>query len=83
MNAAHITGGVLYVASVIGLFAGALVIAWLMWRLVEEPAREWLRTIVGARRKPTEEAGEQLAPRAGAEPTAVPDSPTDPLPPVA
>ena len=83
MNAAHITGGVLYVAGVIGLFAGALVIAWLMWRLIEEPAREWLRTIVGARRKPTEEAGEQLAPRAGAEPTAVPDSPTDPLPPVA
>ena len=83
MNAAHITGGVLYVAGVIALFAGALVIAWLMWRIVEEPAREWMRTIVGARRKPTEEAGEQLAPRGGAEPTAVPQTPTDPLPPVA
>ncbi len=83
MSKAHITGGLVYDLGVIALFAGALVIAWIMWRIVEEPAREWMRTIVGARRKPTEEAGEQLAPRASAEPTPVPESPTDPLPPVA
>lgn len=77
MSAAHITGGVLYDVGVMALLAGALVIAWLMWRVVEEPAREWMRTIVGARRTPTEEAGEALAPHAGAEPTPVPDIATD------
>lgn len=73
MSAAHITGGPVYAVGVVALFAGALVIAWLMWRIVEEPAREWMRSIVGARRKPTEEAGERLAPTAGAEPTVVPE----------
>ena len=81
MSKAHITSGALYDISVVALVAGALVIAWLMWRFVEEPAREWMRTIVGARRTPTEEAGEAMAPRAGAEPTSVPDVPTDPIPP--
>jgi len=81
MSKAHITSGALYDICAVALVAGALVIAWLMWRLVEEPAREWMRTIVGVRRKPTEEAGEELAPRAGAEPTSVPDAPTDPIPP--
>jgi hypothetical protein len=35
-----------------------------MWRFVEEPAREWMRALAGARRTPTEEAGEQLAEQA-------------------
>ena len=61
MNAAGIEGGAVYALGVIVLVAGALVIAWLMWRLVEEPAREWMRGLVGVRRTPTEEAGEAIA----------------------
>ncbi|MEZ5115098.1 MAG: acyltransferase family protein [Candidatus Nanopelagicales bacterium] len=82
MNAVGIDGGLLYAASVLLLIAGSLVIAWLMWRLVEEPAREWMRGLVGVRRKPTEEAGEaeveaaedagDASPRQWAEPVAVP-----------
>ena len=58
MNAVGIEGGALYAIATAGLVAGALVIAWLMWRFVEEPAREWMRGLSGARRTPTEEAGE-------------------------
>jgi len=61
MNALGIDGGALYAIGVVGLVGGALVIAWLMWRVVEEPAREWMRGLTGARRKPTEEAGEAIA----------------------
>jgi len=64
MNAVGIDGGVLYAIGLLGLIAGALAIAWLMWRFVEEPAREWMRALAGARRTPTEEAGEQLAEQA-------------------
>ena len=84
MNAAHIRSGVLYDAGVVALIVGALLIAWLMWRFVEEPAREWMRGLVGARRTPTEEAGERLATTVEAnvplaDPIAVPDVPTDPI----
>lgn len=58
LRAAGISGGVVYALAVVVLVAGSLVIAWAMWRWVEEPAREWMRGLVGARRKPTEEAGE-------------------------
>ncbi|TAK68559.1 MAG: acyltransferase [Actinomycetota bacterium] len=51
MNAVHITGGALYAVGVVALVAGALLIAWLMWRYVEEPAREWMRGLVGVRRR--------------------------------
>ena len=34
---------------------GAIVLAWLMWRIVEEPAREWMRRRSGERPKPVEE----------------------------
>ena len=34
---------------------GAIVIAWLMWKYVEEPAREWMRRRSGERPKPVEE----------------------------
>jgi peptidoglycan/LPS O-acetylase OafA/YrhL len=55
-----IAGGSRYAVATAVLFAGAVVIAWLMWRFVEEPAREWMRGLVGTRRSPTEEAGEAL-----------------------
>lgn len=50
-----IDGGVLYAAATVLLFSGALVVAWLMWRLVEEPAREWMRGLIRIRRVPVEE----------------------------
>jgi peptidoglycan/LPS O-acetylase OafA/YrhL len=72
-NAAHITTGPLYAAATVGLLVGALVVAWLMWRLIEEPTREWMRSLSGARPRPTEEAGE-------AEPVARPDhEPAEPV----
>jgi peptidoglycan/LPS O-acetylase OafA/YrhL len=57
MKALHVSEGPLYAAATVGLIAGALGVAWLMWRLVEEPARERMRALAGARRVPTEEAG--------------------------
>ncbi|CAB4852055.1 unannotated protein [freshwater metagenome] len=54
-NAAGIKGGAIYAIAVVGLLAGAVVIAWLMWRFVEEPAREWMRRRSGERPKPLEE----------------------------
>ena len=51
-----IDGGALYAVATIGLLVGAVVIAWLMWRFVEEPAREWMRARSGERPKPVEEA---------------------------
>ena len=65
----------------VDLVVGALLIAWLMWKFVEEPAREWMRTLVGARRTPTEEAGERIQPLESAEPVIVsadPEVPGDP-----
>jgi peptidoglycan/LPS O-acetylase OafA/YrhL len=87
MKAIHVSGGPVYAVAVVGLVAGALVIAWLMWRFVEEPAREWMRGLVGARPKPTEEAGEAIAEHApaadSATPVDVPGPPTDPTAPPA
>jgi peptidoglycan/LPS O-acetylase OafA/YrhL len=60
MQAAGISGGGLYAIATVGLVLGALVIAWLMWRIVEEPAREWMRAMIGVRPVPTEEAGEAI-----------------------
>lgn len=83
MRAAGLDGGALYALAVVALLAGALVIGWLMWRFVEEPAREWMRGMVGVRRTPTEEAGEAIAKTApdpdSAEPVGVETSPTDPF----
>jgi peptidoglycan/LPS O-acetylase OafA/YrhL len=61
LRATGIESGPLYLLAVLLLVAGALLIAWLMWRIVEEPAREWMRRIGGARPVPTEEAGERVA----------------------
>jgi peptidoglycan/LPS O-acetylase OafA/YrhL len=83
MRAAGIDGGVLYAIAFVALVAGALLIAWLMWRFVEEPARERMRGLVGVRRTPTEEAGEAIAETASdadsAEPVDVATAPTDPF----
>ena len=40
------------------LIASTIGWAYLLWRFIEEPAREWMRSKAGARRVPTEEAGE-------------------------
>jgi len=61
MKAVGIEGGALYAIGVVGLVVGALLIAWLMWKFVEEPSREAMRGWVGARKRPTEEAGEAIA----------------------
>jgi peptidoglycan/LPS O-acetylase OafA/YrhL len=83
MRAVGIDGGPGYALAVVVLVAGALVLAWLMWRFVEEPAREWMRGFVGVRRTPTEEAGEAIAETAAdadsAEPVDVATSATDPF----
>ncbi|MDD2859137.1 MAG: hypothetical protein PHU75_10750, partial [Candidatus Nanopelagicales bacterium] len=67
---------------VIGLVVGALLIAWLMWKFIEEPAREWMRKLIGTRPKPTEEAGAAIAAVAGpadaAEPIVVSEEPPRP-----
>jgi peptidoglycan/LPS O-acetylase OafA/YrhL len=55
MKAVHINGGVLYLVGFVGLVVGAIVIAWLMWKFVEEPSREWMRKRSGERPKPVEE----------------------------
>lgn len=57
MNAVGITGGPLYWVGLIGLIVMAIVFAWLLWRFVEEPAREWMRSKIGAKKKPIEESG--------------------------
>ena len=54
-----IDGGPLYLLSTLFLIVSTVGLAYLMWRLVEEPAREWMRSKAGARKVPTEEAGEQ------------------------
>jgi peptidoglycan/LPS O-acetylase OafA/YrhL len=55
MKAVHINGGILYLVSFVGLVVGAIALAWLMWRFVEEPSREWMRARSGERPKPAEE----------------------------
>jgi peptidoglycan/LPS O-acetylase OafA/YrhL len=55
LGAVGIEGGPIYAVGVVLLFAVAITVAWLMWRWVEEPAREWMRRRVGARPKPVED----------------------------
>lgn len=49
MNAVGIESGPIYAVSVILAIAGSFVIAWLMWRIVEEPCRRWLRKLIGVK----------------------------------
>lgn len=58
MDVVGISGGLLYLLSTLFLIASTIGLAYLMWRFVEEPAREWLRSKIGAPKVPTEEAGE-------------------------
>ena len=60
MNAVGIDSGPLYALSVLFLLAMSFVIAYFMWRWIEEPARERMRGWIGVRPKPTEEAGEAI-----------------------
>ncbi len=55
LKKAGVTGGVTYGLGVVVLVVGAVGLAWLMWRFVEEPAREWMRRRSGERPKPVEE----------------------------
>jgi len=55
MRIIGIKGGVLYFLGVIGLFALCIVAAYAMWRWVEEPAREWMRRLIGEKPKPIAE----------------------------
>lgn len=58
LSAFGIESGALYALSVIALIVGCFIVAYAMWKWVEEPAREWMRGLIGTRRVPTEEAGE-------------------------
>ena len=60
MKALGIESGPLYALSVVFLLGMSFVIAYVMWRLVEEPARIRMRTWIGIRPTPTEEAGEAI-----------------------
>jgi peptidoglycan/LPS O-acetylase OafA/YrhL len=55
LKVVHVSHGPLYLLALVVLIGGALVIAWLMWHYVEEPAREWMRRRSGERPKPVEE----------------------------
>ncbi len=59
MDVVGIDGGPLYLLSTLFLIASTVGLAYLMWHRVEEPAREWMRSKVGVRKVPTEEAGER------------------------
>jgi peptidoglycan/LPS O-acetylase OafA/YrhL len=73
MTAVGIESGAIYAACVVGLVVGALLIAYAMWRWIEEPAREWMRGVIGTRPVPTEEAGERIAEK------LPPDAPAAPI----
>lgn len=55
MRIIGIKGGVLYFVGVLGLVALCLLGAYAMWRWIEEPAREWMRRLIGERAKPVAE----------------------------
>jgi peptidoglycan/LPS O-acetylase OafA/YrhL len=60
MNAIGIDGGALYALAVVILLGMSFVIAYVMWRFIEEPARVKMRNWIGVRPTPTEEAGEAI-----------------------
>ena len=61
MDVVGIDGGPLYLLSTLFLIASTVGLAYVMWHRVEEPAREWMRSKVGVRKVPTEEAGERTS----------------------
>jgi peptidoglycan/LPS O-acetylase OafA/YrhL len=78
LRAFGIESGLLYTLSVLALVAGCFLVAYAMWRGIEEPARKWMRGLIGTRREPTEEAGEAEIVDSGARgpilPVEVPES---------
>jgi peptidoglycan/LPS O-acetylase OafA/YrhL len=78
LRAFGIESGLLYTLSVLALVAGCFLVAYAMWRWIEEPARKWMRGLIGTRREPTEEAGEAEIVDSGARgpilPVEVPES---------
>jgi len=56
MNVLGIEDGVLYAVGWALAIAGAFVVAWLMWRIVEEPCRRFMRKAVGVRPVAPEES---------------------------
>jgi peptidoglycan/LPS O-acetylase OafA/YrhL len=58
LDVVGITGGLLYLLATVFLIASTIGWAYVLWRFIEEPAREWMRARAGAKRVPTEEAGE-------------------------
>jgi peptidoglycan/LPS O-acetylase OafA/YrhL len=76
MKATGIDGGALYLLAVGLLLGMSFVIAYAMWRFIEEPARVRMRNWIGVRPTPTEEAGEAIAEMSDpktAKPIDVPD----------
>lgn len=76
MKAIGIEGGILYTLAVVVLLGMSFVIAYLMWRFIEEPAQVRMRNWIGIRPKPTEEAGEEIVEKSepkNATPIDVPD----------
>lgn len=60
MNAIGISSGVPYALAVVFLIGMSFVIAYAMWRFIEEPARVRMRNWIGIRPTPTEQAGEEI-----------------------
>ena len=56
MTALGIESGILFALSLILAIVGSFVIAWLMWRLVEEPCRRLMRRAVGVKPVAPEES---------------------------
>ena len=48
----HITHGPIFAVLTVIALLGTVPTAWVMWRFVEEPAREWLRARIGEPPKP-------------------------------
>lgn len=59
MDTVGISDGPVYLLATLVLIASTVGWGYLLWHLIEEPAREWMRSKVGVRKVPTEEAGEQ------------------------
>lgn len=70
MSAVGIDSGPLYLIGVVGLVVMAIALAYLMWRFIEEPAREWLRSKIGAKRQPVEESSMGVDPTGHSTPSA-------------
>lgn len=70
MSAVGIDSGPLFLIGVVGLVVMAIALAYLMWRFIEEPAREWLRSKIGAKRQPVEESAMGVDPTGHSTPSA-------------